>query len=142
MIINVKCGDLEVPMDLNIEHDARSNIQYIAKQLGFKPSDIMNSGYSGTPTAPHIGLKFNLRVKGGLNPLPGGKSLKDLGFHAFVGAGGTPQPSTGRVAGQNNTIPVPDSQTLELYDPNNPSLQPPYPSDRFGSSYIVVQDRP
>lgn len=141
-IVNVKVGDLEVPMDLNLEHDVRSNIQYIAKELGFKPSDLVNRSYSGIATAPHLGLKFQLRIKGTVNPLPGGKSLKDLGIHEFKGIGGTPQPANGRVPAQNNTIPVPDSQTIEMYDPNDPTLQPPYPSDRFGSSYIVVQDFP
>jgi hypothetical protein len=120
-IVNVKVGSLEVPMDLEFESDLRSNIQYIGKILGFSPASLRSS----SPTS-NTGHKFDLRKKNSPVPFSGGKSLKGAGIHEYRASAGE----------TNGGLPFSKAQTIELFDPNDPGFEPPYPMNPFGISTI------
>lgn len=126
-IVNVKVGSVEVPMDLEFQHNARNNIQYILKVLGVQGPDLLPQASGAVP--PGTSLKFDMKEAGGAS-FPGGTTLKDNAIQEHI----IPQ------AGEENVMDNPGDpktvagvKTVEVFDPNDPTFEPPFPEDRFGT---------
>lgn len=122
-MINVKVGSLEVVMDIEFQRDARANIPYIGKVLGLPP---------GTLQSQQAGFQYDLREKDAVNSLPANASLKGAGIQEAHPAAGE----------RTEMDPLSNARTIELFDPNNPELEPAYPNDRFGIPTLPVAELP
>lgn len=134
-IFNVKVGNLTVPMDLESEHDVRRNIQYIGKVLGLPPSSLIPQMAGVAP--PGVGLKYDVKEVSAGSPFPGGTSLRQNAIQAHLPQAGEVQPEN-----PGDSFEIPTARTIELFDPNDPTLQPPYPANRFPDQQVTPPDVP